>query len=179
MSNVTSGFFLFYKKEDPGPGSSNPTSSSYSIGIITSIVVAAMVVIIVVILIVCWFLYRRKPGRKRANENTQNINNIKNPAYEGDPPVQRRLPQVPSSNSDYEEPAEYQQLDSSKRVSIDANYQSLIHKNKQASSEERGNENDQRHTSLRNKPEDDADKCFATVLSGDASAKESIYEEIP
>ena len=126
-------------------------------------------------LLICWFLYRRKPGRRRANENTQNINNIKNAAYEGDTPVQRRLPQVPSSNSDYEEPAEYQQLDSSKRVPIDANYQSLMHKNKQAGSEERGNEDDQRHTSLRNKPEDDADKGYVTVLSGDASANGSIY----
>ena len=138
-----------------------------------------MVVIIVVILIVCWFLYRRKPGRRRANKNTQNNNNIKNAAYEGDTPIQRRLPQVPSSNSDYEEPAEYQQLDSLKRVPIDANYQSLIHKNGQASSGERGNEDDQRHTSLRNKPGDDADKGFVTVLSGDPSANGSIYEELP
>ena len=130
-------------------------------------------------LLICWFLYRRKPGRRRANENTQNINNIKNAAYEGDTPVQRRLPQVSSSNSDYEEPAEYQQLDSSKRVPIDANYQSLMRKNKQAGSEERGNEDDQRHTSLRNKPEDDADKGYVTVLSGDASANGSIYEELP
>ena len=170
---------MFYKTENPGPGSSNPTSSGNNIGVIIGIVVAAMVVIIVVILIVCWFLYRRKPGRKRANENTQNINNINNPAYEGDTPVQRRFPQVPSSNNHYEEPAEYQHLDSSKRVPIDANYQSLIHKNKQASSEERGNEDDQRHTSSGNKPEDGVDKGYVTVLSGDASAKESIYEELP
>ena len=174
---------MFYKTEDPGPSSSNPTSSGNNIGVIIGAVVAAMVVIIVVILVVCWFLYRRKPGKKRANENTQNINNIKNAAYEGDTPVQRRLPQVPSSNSGYEEPAEYQQLDSFKRVPIDANYQSLIHKNKQASSGiavlERGNEDGQRHTSLRNKPEDDADKGYVTVMSGDASTKESIYEELP
>ena len=176
MSNKQAAFLLFYKTEDPGPGSS---SSGNNIGVIIGIVVAAMVVIIVVILIVCWFLYRRKPARKRANENTQNINNIKNAAYEGGTSVQRRLPQVPSSDSDYEEPAVYQQLDSSKRVPIDANYQSLIRKNKQASSGERGNEDDQRHTSLRNKSEDDADKGYVTVLSGDASAKESIYEELP
>ena len=178
MKHATS-LNLFYKTENPGPGSSNPTSSGNNIGVIIGAVVAAMVVIIVVMLIVCWFLYRRKPGRKRANENTQSINNIKNAAYEGDTQVQRRLPQVPSSDSDYEEPAEYQQLDSSKRVPIDANYQSLIHKYKQASSEERGNEDDQRHTSLRNKPEDDTDKGLVTVMSGDASAKESIYEELP
>ena len=178
---------MFYKTEDPEPGSSNPTSSGNNIGVIIGIVVAAMVVIIVVMLIVCWFLYRKKPGRKRANENTQNINNINNPAYEGDTPVQRRFPQVPSSNNHYEEPAKYQHLDSSKVVPIDANYQSLIHKNKQASSGiapdyaalERGNEDDQRHTSSGNKPEDRADKGFVTVLSGDASAEESIYEEIP
>ena len=126
MSNKQAASVLFYKTEGPGPGSS---SSSNHIGVIISTVVAAMVVTIVVILVVCWFLYRRKSGRKRANENTQNINSIKNAAYEGYTPVQKRLPQVPSSDCDYEEPAEYQQLDSSKRVPIDANYQSLIHKN--------------------------------------------------
>ena len=164
---------MFYKTEYPGSGSSNPTSSGNNIGVIIGIVVAAMVVIIV-----CWFLYRRKPGRKRANENTQNINNINNPAYEGDTPVQRRFPQVPSSNH-YEEPAEHQQLGSSKRVPIDANYQSLM----QASSGiapdyavlERGNEDDQRHTSSENKPEDGVNKGYVTALFGDASAKESIY----
>jgi hypothetical protein len=34
---------------------------------------------------------------------------------------------MPSSDGDYEEPSDYAHLDSSTRVTIDANYQSLIH----------------------------------------------------
>ena len=139
------------------------------------------------ILIVGWFLYRRKPERNRANENTENIANIKNTAYEGDTQAHRRLPQVPYSNSGYEEPAEYQQLDSSRRIPVDANYQSLVPKNKQANTGvagdytvlERENEDDQRYTSLRNKPKDDPAEGYVTVVSGNQAAKESIYEELP
>ena len=83
--------------------------------------VAALVVIIMAIFIVAWIFYRRKPG----NENRQDIGNIQNAAYVGDNQPERRLPQVPYSDSDYEEPSDYAQLDSSKRVPIDANYQSL------------------------------------------------------
>ena len=90
---------------------------------------AALVVIIVVILIVTWILYRRKTGQ----ENREDIGNIQNAAYEGATQPKRRLPQVPHSDSDYEEPSDYAQLDSSKRVPIDANYQSLRHENEQGS----------------------------------------------
>jgi hypothetical protein len=37
----------------------------------------------------------------------------------------RELPPVPVSEGGYEEPAQYQQLDSSRRVPMDANYQCL------------------------------------------------------
>jgi hypothetical protein len=37
----------------------------------------------------------------------------------------QELPPLPVSEGGYEEPAQYQQLDSSRRVPVDANYQSL------------------------------------------------------
>ena len=74
----------------------NPPSDSNT-GVIIGVVVAALVIIIMVILIVAWFFYRRRPGR----ENSQEIGEIQNAAYEGDtqPP---RLPQVLYSDGDYE-----------------------------------------------------------------------------
>jgi hypothetical protein len=72
-------------------------------------------------LIVTCVIYRRKPRRK----NTRDTGNIQNTAYEGDIYTDRRLPHIPDSDSHYEEPAKYAQLDSSKRVPIVANYQSL------------------------------------------------------
>ncbi len=167
-----------------GPGSSNPSSSSDSnIGVIIGVVAAAVVVIVAVILIVAWFFYRRKPGR----EKREDIGNIQNAAYEGDThPQGRRLPQVPYSDTGYEEPSDYAQLDSSKRVPIDANYQSLRHKNKQGGPEAgdyavlgRGNEKDERYTSLRNKSDNNPGEGYVTVMSGNEATKESIYEELP
>ena len=60
----------------------------------------------------------------------RDVVNIQNAAYDGDKQPQRKLPDIPYSNSDYEEPSDYAQLDSSKRVPMDANYQSLKTKNK-------------------------------------------------
>jgi hypothetical protein len=89
--------------------------------VIIGAVVAAVVVLITVILIVACLLYRRKPQ----NENARDTGNIQNAAYEGDTQTDRRLPEIPYSDRDYEEPAQYAQLDSSMRVPIDENYQSL------------------------------------------------------
>ena len=126
--------------------------------------VAALVVIIMAIFIVAWIFYRRKPG----NENRQDIGNIQNAAYVGDNQPERRLPQVPYSDSDYEEPSDYAQLDSSKRVPVDANYQSLTHNEMQGSFS---------NTSLTN-GFNAAEDC-ATVMFSSEAIKESVYEEIP
>lgn len=149
-----------------------------------------MVVIVTVILIVGCLVYRKKPS----SENKLETGNVQNPAYEGDKVPKRRLPRVPDSESGYEEPSDYAQLDSYKRVPMDANYQSLRHKNKDAGSNnsgeyaelERENEKDHRYTSLsvNNKPGYDlaniADS-YVTVVDGpkDEVPKESIYEELP
>ncbi len=100
----------------------DPTSSpNNNTAVIVGAVVSAVVVLITVIVIIACILYRRIPKRESARE----IGNIQNAAYDGDTQPDRRLPQVPNSESDYVEPAEYAQLDSSKRVPIDANYESL------------------------------------------------------
>ena len=163
------------------PGSPNPSSSDINTGVIIGVVVAAFVVIIAVILIVAWIFYRRK-SRK---ENRQDIGNIQNAAYVGDNQPQRRLPQVPYSDSGYEEPSDYAQLDRSKRVPIDANYQSLTHNMTKGSAPdardyavlESGDKDDERYTSLTNKS--DLGGGYVTVMSGNEATKESIYEELP
>ncbi|CAB4043155.1 Hypothetical predicted protein, partial [Paramuricea clavata] len=100
---------------------SNP-SSNLNTGAIIGALVAALIVLITVVLIVACFLYRRI-ARK---ENTQDIGNIQNAAYEGDTqPADRRLPEIPYSDTDYVVPAETAQPDSSMRVPVDANDQSL------------------------------------------------------
>ena len=81
-----------------------------------------VVIIVTVLLIVTCIRYRHILQRK----NTEDTGNIQNAVYEGDTRADRELPQIPHTDGDYEQPAEYAQLDSSKRVPIDENYQSLI-----------------------------------------------------
>jgi hypothetical protein len=123
-----------------------------------------MVVLVTVILIVACFLYRRISRR----EHTRDVGNIQNAAYEGDTqPHGRRLSQVSYSESGFEQPAEYAQLDSSNRVPIDANYESLnIEGYEQLNSDH--NENVHQYASLNvgNNPENEA-------------PAEAVYEEIP
>ena len=78
----------------------------------------AAVVIVTVILIVTCFRYRRILKR----ENTRDVGKFQNAVYEGD-----TQPDTPPQvrPADYEQPSEYAQLDSSKRVLVDENYQSL------------------------------------------------------
>ena len=78
----------------------------------------AAVVIVTVILIVTCFRYRKILKR----ENTRDVGKFQNTVYEGD-----TQPDTPPQvrPSDYEQPAQYAQLDSSKRVLVDENYQSL------------------------------------------------------
>ena len=81
-----------------------------------------VVVIVTVALIVTCFRHRQILHVK----STADTENIQNAVYEGDARQDRELPQMPQTDGDYEQPAEYAQLVSSKRVPIDANYQSLI-----------------------------------------------------
>ncbi|CAB4011972.1 microneme MIC12 [Paramuricea clavata] len=102
--------------------SSDPSSQEKSIGIIIGVSVAAVIVLVTVILIVARFICRRKEGP----DNTRNIGDIQNAAYEGDKqPKRPKMPKKPHSEHVYDEPTVYAQLDSSTRVPIDANYQSL------------------------------------------------------
>ena len=145
------------------PAASTSTSSSNT-GVVIGAVVAAVVVIVTVILTSVCILYRRKPS----NENTQDVVNIKNAAYEGDiEPDEKRLPQLPHSDRSYEEPSEYTQLDSSKRVPTDANYQSLNTECYQQLDTDH-NENVHQYTSL-NIDRDQRNEA----------PEESIYEELP
>ena len=89
---------------------------------IIGIVTIMVVVIVTVLLIVTCIRYRQILQRK----NTEDTGNIQNALYEGDTRADRELPQIPHTDGDYEQPAEYAQLDSSKRVPIHENYQSLI-----------------------------------------------------
>ena len=80
---------------------------------------ATIVLVLTLILLIICFRHRR------VLESTRDVGNIQNAAYEGDTQPERELPQIPGTSSEYEEPAQYSQLDSSKRVPTDDNYQSL------------------------------------------------------
>jgi hypothetical protein len=102
-------------------------SSSINIGIIIGIVVAAVVVVAVVIFTVC-ILFKRKT----VGTNQRNIENNENTGYDDVLSPRIDLLQIPDSQSGYEEPSPYAQLDKSKRVPIAANYQSLTVEKHQA-----------------------------------------------
>ena len=148
---------------DTNTGSPDSTSpSNANIGIIIGAVVAAVVVIVTVILIVGCLLYRQVLKR----ENTRDTGNIQNAAYEGDVKLNRALPQIPQTDSEYEEPAVYAQLDNSHRVPIDENYQSLnVEGYEQLQTDH--NENIPQYASLNNS------------LGGGRIPVESMYEELP
>ena len=155
--------FNFLCPLDPGPPA--PTSSTNNnTGVIIGAVVVAVVVIVTVILIVACFLHRRISRR----EHIPDVGNIQNAAYEGDTqPHGRRLSQVPSSESGFEQPAEYAQLDSSNRVPIDANYESLNLEGYEQLNRD-NNENVHQYASLNvgGNPENE-------------TPEEAVYEEIP
>jgi negative regulator of sigma E activity len=79
----------------------------------------AAVVVLIVILIFACLLYRRKQKK----ENTPDTGNIQNAAFEGDTQPGKPSSEIPYS--DYEEPAKLAQPDSSTRVPVDENDQSL------------------------------------------------------
>ena len=68
---------------------------------------------------VTFLLCRRKQGEETTQHNFQNT------AFSRDSPENIELPQIPHTEDGYEEPAQYAQLDSFRRVPIDDNYQSL------------------------------------------------------
>ena len=99
-------------------------------------------------------------------ENTRDTGNIQNAAYEGDVKLDRALPQIPQTDSKYEKPAVYAQLDNSHRVPIDENYQSLnVEGYEQLQTDH--NENIPQYASLNNN------------LGGGQIPVESMYEELP
>ena len=105
---------------DTKRGLSDSTSSNT--GIIIGAVMATVVLILAVMLIIICFRYRRTLEK----ESTRDFGSIQNTAYEGDTQPDRELPQRShSTDREYEEPAVYAQLDSSKRIPADEIYQSL------------------------------------------------------
>lgn len=102
-------------------GSSHPTSRHNTWMIIGSVTIV-VVVIVTILLVVNYVRYRQILQRK----NTDDTGNIENAVYEGDTQPDRELPKILHTDGDYEQPAQYAQLVSSKRVPIDENYQSLI-----------------------------------------------------
>ena len=149
---------LFLCALDSGLLTPTPSSNSNT-GVIIGAVVAALVVIVTVILISVCILYRRKPGK----DDMGDIGNIQNAAYEGDTQTDRKLPEIPYSDSNYEEPAHYAQLDSSERVPIDANYQSL---------------NIEGYQQLDNNHNENVQQ-YASLNIDTNPSNESIYEVIP
>ena len=126
---------------------------------------ATIVLVLTLILLIICFRHRRVLAR----ESTQDVGNIQNIAYEGDTQPERELPQIPDTSSEYEEPAQYAQLDSSKRVPTDDNYQSL---NVEGYDELQidPNENIPQYASL---------KSDNNPANNDEIPGESVYEELP
>ena len=139
-------------------GSSDPKSSNNNTGVIVCGVMAVVVVIVTVILIVTCFRYRQILNR----ENTQAVGKIQNDVYERDTPSQ-----VHTTNGDYEQPTQYAQLDSSKRVLTEENYQSLNAEGYQQLQID-PNENVPQYTSLNTNSNHDDGK----------NPEESTYEEL-
>ena len=143
-------------------GLSDSTSSS-DIAIIIGAVSATIVLVLTLILLIICFRHRR------VLESTRDVGNIQNAAYEGDTQPEKELPQIPGTGNEYEEPAQYAQLDSSKRVPTDDNYQSLnVEGYEQLQIDP--NENIPQYASL---------KTNNNSANNDGIPGESVYEELP
>ena len=118
------------------PGATKPPTTNIGMVIGIFVVVIVLVLAIASVLVYCFW------KRKRYSEDyaQPNIELSDMPRPEGSPiyeepannarpsrnPLQNReLPPVPDMEGIYEEPAKYAQLDNSKRVPIDDNYQGL------------------------------------------------------
>ena len=98
--------------------SRDPNNNTWMI--IAAVMIAAAVIVTVILIVTC-LRYRKILKR----ENARDVGKIQNAVYEEDIHLHRKLPKIPRTDGDYEQPAEYAQLDSSKRVHVDENYQSL------------------------------------------------------
>ncbi len=85
---------------------------------------AAVVVLLTAILVaVCFFCRRNR--RNHSRENARDVGEFRNPVYEGDGKRNIQRPHVINTENHYDQPSVYAQLDSTTRVALDANYQSL------------------------------------------------------
>jgi flagellar basal body-associated protein FliL len=91
------------------------STKSSAIGKKTSVIIGILGAVVVVMAIALIILFCRMWKRKRDKP------------YYTQPTIE--IPRIPVSEGGYEEPAQYQQLDSSRRVPVDANYQSLQNAN--------------------------------------------------
>ena len=82
-----------------------------------------VVVVTVTVALIATCFHHRQILHVKSTTDTENNQNL---VYEGDTRQDRELPQMPQTDGEYEQPAEYAQLVSSKRVHIHANHQSLI-----------------------------------------------------
>ena len=120
---------------DQGSTNSSKSGIGSNTGVAIGIAVAVVVVMAITISVIACILRRRKRGDADSTQPSIELPKIRNSedVYEEPdnsrkvpPPLTIELPQIPDLEvGGYEEPAQYAQLDSSKRVSIDGNYQSL------------------------------------------------------
>ena len=102
-------------------GSSETTSQTNTWMVIGSVMIVVVVMVTVALIATCF--HHRQILHVKSTADTENNQNL---VYEGDTRQDRELLQIPQTDGDYEQPAEYAQLVCSERVPIDANYQSLI-----------------------------------------------------
>ncbi len=124
---------------DQGSTNSSKSGIGNNTGVAIGIAVAVVVVMAIAISILAYILRRRKRGDAGYTQPNIELPEIRNsegvyeePTQYGQvdrrvpPPPTIELPRIPDLEvGGYEEPAQYAKLDSSNRVSIDGNYQSL------------------------------------------------------
>ena len=123
----------------PNPaGSTNPatTNIANNNGLVIGISVAVNVLVLAVAAVLVYCFWKRKRRNEDYAQPNIELSDIPHPegCYEEpannaqpsrNPQQNRELPPVPDVEDIYEEPVEYAQLDHSKRVRIDNNYQGL------------------------------------------------------
>ena len=121
---------------NPGVTNPPPTNNGNSAVLVIGFSVAVVVMLAIVsVLVYC--LWKRKRRDAANAKSTTSVPDILDSASDNEAPEEsaqpagrnpqqnRELPPVPAEESIYEEPADYSQLDNSKRVPIDDNYQPL------------------------------------------------------
>lgn len=130
-----------------------------------------MIIIVAAICIVGCFLYRKKTVELAGVQT----GTVQNAAYESDKNLKRKLPQVPKTENVYD------QLDETKMVPIDKNYQSLLPRNTDGTENIAVNyvvvgENEQDKPSLE---QNKLPESYVTIVSENSTTIEPIYEELP